>query len=43
MAEKIRVIIQMQHTPELSMATTRAAAPSVPTLDQIAGFHIDSD
>jgi len=42
MAEKIRVIIQMQHTPELSMATTSAAAPSVPTLDKIVGFHIDS-
>jgi subtilisin family serine protease len=43
MAEKIRVIIQMRHTPALSMATTRAAAPSVPSLDQVAGFHLDSD
>jgi hypothetical protein len=42
MAEKIRVLIQMQHTPELNMATSHATAPSVPLLDGIAGFHLDS-
>jgi subtilisin family serine protease len=42
MAEKIRVLIQMRHTPELGMATTRAAAPSVPALERITGFHLDT-
>ena len=42
MAEKIRVLIQMQHTPELNMATSHATAPSVPLLDGIAGFNLDS-
>lgn len=42
MTEKIRVLIQMQHTPELNMARSRATAPSVPLLDGIAGFHLDS-
>jgi subtilisin family serine protease len=42
MAEKIRVLIQMRHTPELSLATSRAAAPRVPTLDKVAGFHLDN-
>lgn len=42
MAEKIRVLIQMQHTPELNMATSHATAPNVPLLDGIAGFHLDS-
>ncbi len=42
MAEKIRVLIQMMHTPELSMATSRAASADVPILEQVSGFHLDS-
>ena len=42
MVQKIRVIIQMRYSTELSMATTRAAAPSIPSLDLVTGFRLDS-
>ena len=42
MRDKIRVMIQMRHTPELGMATSRAASPDVPLLEQVSGFHLDS-
>lgn len=41
MTEKIRVLVQMRHTLNLGMAATRAAAPSVPVVDKIRGFHLD--
>jgi subtilisin family serine protease len=41
MTEKIRVLVQMRHTPNLGMAATRAAAPSVPVVDKVRGFHLD--
>jgi subtilisin family serine protease len=41
MKEKIRVLVQMRHTPVLSMSATRAEAPSVPVIEKIRGFHLD--
>lgn len=42
MTNKIRVLIQMRHTTELSMAMSSAVSPDLPVLKQISGFHLDS-
>jgi subtilisin family serine protease len=42
MSEKIRVLIQMKHTPEISLAAARRSAPSVPSVAALQGFTLDS-
>lgn len=41
MAEKIRVLVQMRHTPGLGMAATRGEAPSLDGPEKVRGFHLD--
>lgn len=43
MTDKIRVMIQMRHSPELSMSWSRSLSPAVPLLEQASGFHLDND
>ena len=42
MSEKIRVLIQMAHTPEISMAMATPGASSAPFLEGVDGFQMDA-
>jgi hypothetical protein len=42
MADKIRVLIQMAHTPEMHMAMSARTAPTVPSLEAVSGFTLDA-
>jgi subtilisin family serine protease len=41
MTDKIRVLIQMKHSTELSMAATRGGSPGESAMAAVEGFHLD--
>lgn len=42
MSEKIRVLIQMAHTPEINMAMATPGSSGAPSLEGLEGFHMDT-